>query len=53
MSQLNGKPSGDEFILSAPGSVLDWAYSEAGIRFTYSVSLRDTGTVCHNPPVSF
>lgn len=33
-----------EVLYSAPGSVLDWAYSEAGIRFTYSVSLRDTGT---------
>ncbi|KAF8326827.1 uncharacterized protein EI90DRAFT_3156418 [Cantharellus anzutake] len=33
-----------EVLYSAPGSVLDWAYSEAGVKFTYSISLRDTGT---------
>lgn len=33
---------------SAPGSVIDWAYAEAGITFSYSVFLRDTGTVCHH-----
>ncbi len=52
MTQLKDKSNGNAFIPSAPGSVLDWVYGEAGIRFSYSVSLRDTGTVRHSPPVS-
>ncbi|KAF9513086.1 hypothetical protein BS47DRAFT_987216 [Hydnum rufescens UP504] len=33
-----------ELLYHAPGSVLDWAYATAGISFSYSVALRDTGT---------
>ncbi|KAF8316152.1 hypothetical protein DL93DRAFT_2111686 [Clavulina sp. PMI_390] len=33
-----------ELLYPAPGNVIDWAYAEAGIPFSYSVSLRDTGT---------
>jgi len=36
----------DLFLSSAPGNVIDWAYAEAGISFSYSVFLRDTGAVC-------
>lgn len=34
------------FILnSAPGNVVDWMYAASDIPFSYSLSLRDTGTV--------
>lgn len=38
--------STDLLLISSPGNVIDWAYAEAGIAFSYSVFLRDTGTVC-------
>lgn len=30
---------------SAPGNILDWIYSEARVKYSYAVHLRDTGTV--------
>ena len=30
----------------APGNVIDWMYAKAGIKYSYAVHLRDTGTVC-------
>lgn len=32
---------------SAPGNVVDWMYGQAQITVSYSVMLRDTGTVVH------
>ena len=29
----------------APGNVIDWMYAKAGIKYSYAVHLRDTGTV--------
>ena len=29
----------------APGNVVDWMYAKAGIKYSYAVHLRDTGTV--------
>lgn len=33
------------FSLRAPGNVIDWMYKRAGIKYSYAVHLRDTGTV--------
>ncbi|PVF93438.1 hypothetical protein CPB86DRAFT_837442 [Serendipita vermifera] len=33
-----------ETLYSAPGNVMDWAYSVADIKYSYSYHLRDTGT---------
>lgn len=30
---------------SAPGNILDWMYMEKGVKYSYAVHLRDTGTV--------
>ncbi len=29
----------------APGNIVDYMYAKAGIKFSYAVHLRDTGTV--------
>ncbi|KAK0471136.1 peptidase M14 [Armillaria novae-zelandiae] len=29
---------------SAPGNIVDWMYARAGIKYSYAVHLRDTGT---------
>ncbi|KZT02813.1 uncharacterized protein LAESUDRAFT_729776 [Laetiporus sulphureus 93-53] len=31
-------------LYKAPGNVVDWMYAKAGIKFSYAVHLRDTGT---------
>ncbi|KIK63962.1 hypothetical protein GYMLUDRAFT_40174 [Collybiopsis luxurians FD-317 M1] len=33
-----------EQLYQAPGNVVDWMYKKAGIKYTYAVHLRDTGT---------
>lgn len=33
-------------LYRAPGNILDWMYTRAGIKFSYVAHLRDTGTVC-------
>ncbi|KIY52782.1 peptidase M14, carboxypeptidase A, partial [Fistulina hepatica ATCC 64428] len=33
-----------ETLYRAPGNVLDWMYARQGIKYSYSVHLRDTGT---------
>jgi len=32
-------------LYPAPGNILDWMYKIVGIRYSYAVHLRDTGTV--------
>jgi len=32
-------------LYPAPGNILDWMYKVVGIRYSYAVHLRDTGTV--------
>jgi extracellular matrix protein 14 len=32
-------------LYPSPGNVIDWAYATAEIPFSYSIFLRDTGTV--------
>lgn len=32
-------------LYRAPGNVLDWMYKRAGIKYSYVLHLRDTGTV--------
>ncbi|EPS95107.1 hypothetical protein FOMPIDRAFT_1038635 [Fomitopsis schrenkii] len=31
-------------VYKAPGNVVDWMYAKAGIKYSYAVHLRDTGT---------
>ncbi|PCH37079.1 hypothetical protein WOLCODRAFT_109553 [Wolfiporia cocos MD-104 SS10] len=31
-------------LYKAPGNVVDWMYAKAGIKYSYAVHLRDTGT---------
>ncbi|KAH6901555.1 preprocarboxypeptidase A2 [Coprinopsis sp. MPI-PUGE-AT-0042] len=33
-----------ENLYAAPGNLIDWMYKRVGIKYTYSVHLRDTGT---------
>lgn len=33
-----------ELLYTAPGNILDYIYSAAGIKYTYAAFLRDTGT---------
>ncbi|KAJ2916672.1 hypothetical protein MD484_g3762, partial [Candolleomyces efflorescens] len=33
-----------ETLYEAPGNILDWMYSKEGIKYSYAVHLRDTGT---------
>jgi len=33
-----------EQLYKAPGNVIDWMYKRAGIKYSYAVHLRDTGT---------
>ncbi|KAJ7069098.1 peptidase M14 [Mycena amicta] len=33
-----------ELLYTAPGNILDYVYSTAGIKYTYAAFLRDTGT---------
>jgi len=37
-------------IYQAPGNVVDWMYKRAGIKYSYAVLLRDTGTYGFNLP---
>jgi Zinc carboxypeptidase len=32
-------------LYRAPGNIVDWMYKRAGIKYSYVVHLRDTGTV--------
>jgi len=32
-------------LYRAPGNILDWMYKREGIKYSYAVHLRDTGTV--------
>jgi len=36
-------------LYPAPGNILDWMYKVVGIRYSYAVHLRDTGTVSLTP----
>ncbi|KAK0199600.1 peptidase M14 [Desarmillaria ectypa] len=33
-----------ESLYRAPGNIVDWMYARAGIKYSYAVHLRDTGT---------
>ncbi|CAE6462383.1 unnamed protein product [Rhizoctonia solani] len=33
-----------ELLYPAPGNIIDWMYGEAGVKYSYSLMLRDTGT---------
>ncbi|KAF8677525.1 hypothetical protein RHS04_06041 [Rhizoctonia solani] len=33
-----------ELLYPAPGNIIDWTYGDAGIKYSYSLMLRDTGT---------
>ncbi|CAE6443909.1 unnamed protein product [Rhizoctonia solani] len=33
-----------ELLYPAPGNIIDWTYEEAGVKYSYSLMLRDTGT---------
>lgn len=33
-----------ETLYSAPGNIVDWAYANDGIKYSYAAHLRDTGT---------
>lgn len=40
------KPTADGCLtFRAPGNVVDWMYKRAGIKYSFAVHLRDTGTV--------
>ena len=43
-------PLAHHVVLRASGNVVDYMYAKAGIKYSYSVHLRDTGTVrlCSN-----
>jgi hypothetical protein len=32
-------------LYRSPGNIVDWMYKRAGIKYSYAVHLRDTGTV--------
>ena len=34
-----------ENLYEAPGNILDWMYGHMGVKFSYAIHLRDTGTV--------
>ena len=40
-------------LYAAPGNILDWMYARQKIKYSYTVHLRDTGTVCFYSPVTF
>ncbi|KAG6808220.1 hypothetical protein H0H93_000406 [Arthromyces matolae] len=31
-------------LYRAPGNVIDWMYKRAGVKYSYALHLRDTGT---------
>ncbi|EJD07834.1 uncharacterized protein FOMMEDRAFT_137991 [Fomitiporia mediterranea MF3/22] len=37
-------------LYSAPGNILDWMYASAGVKYSYAVHLRDTGTYGYSLP---
>jgi len=37
-------------LFSAPGDVIDWTYGYQGIKYSYSLHLRDTGTYGYSVP---
>ncbi|KAL5505014.1 hypothetical protein ACEPAH_7677 [Sanghuangporus vaninii] len=37
-------------LYPAPGNILDWMYASAGIKYSYAVHLRDTGTYGYSLP---
>ncbi|TFK67830.1 hypothetical protein BDN72DRAFT_770233 [Pluteus cervinus] len=48
LKQTHGTPfmlgSLCSMLYRAPGNILDWMYARAGIKYSYAVHLRDTGT---------
>jgi len=32
-------------LYPAPGNIVDWMYGEMGVKFSFAIHLRDTGTV--------
>lgn len=40
-------------LYEAPGNILDWMYSRAGIKYSYAVHLRDTGTYGFSLPAKY
>ncbi|OBZ77986.1 Carboxypeptidase A2 [Grifola frondosa] len=40
-------------LYKAPGNVVDWMYARAGVKFSYSVFLRDTGTYGFSLPAEW
>jgi len=42
-----------EQLYKAPGNVIDWMYKKAGIKYSYAVHLRDTGTYGFSLPAEW
>ncbi|KAF8584669.1 hypothetical protein K439DRAFT_1133004 [Ramaria rubella] len=42
-----------ETLYRAPGNVLDWMYVKRGVKYSYAVHLRDTGTYGYALPASW
>lgn len=40
-------------LYEAPGNILDWMYSRAGVKYSYAVHLRDTGTYGFSLPPKY
>jgi len=40
-------------LYKAPGNVVDWMYAKAGIKYSYAVHLRDTGTYGFSLPAEW
>lgn len=40
-----------ECFCSAPGNIIDWMYADANVIFSYSLMLRDAGTVGFVPSI--
>ncbi|KAF5372907.1 hypothetical protein D9758_001469 [Tetrapyrgos nigripes] len=42
-----------QLLYKAPGNVIDWMYKKKGIKYTYAVHLRDTGTYGFSLPAQW
>ncbi|THU92100.1 hypothetical protein K435DRAFT_967814 [Dendrothele bispora CBS 962.96] len=42
-----------DLLYKAPGNVIDWMYKKVGIKYTYAVHLRDTGTYGFSLPAQW